>query len=113
MSWHQTLLAKASNYRFAIMIAAAVMVTAILTSISITVYIASGAINIDLSRPGFETVRQDIEDNSETAPFSPTGPIDQSTIDDFNQRLENIKTDLNQMNDFSVEAISDQALNLE
>jgi hypothetical protein len=103
---------KAKHYRFAIMIGGAVALSLILTTISITIYIASGAINIDLSRPDYETVRENVESAEEAVPFSPTGPIDRSVIDDFNRRLNNIRAEIDQMNDFSPEDLSDAALDL-
>jgi hypothetical protein len=99
--------------RFAVMIAAAVLVTIILTTVSITVYVASGAVNIDLSRPEYEKVRESVIEPDETeVPFSTTGLIDADAIDDFTNRIEKLRAELGQMNDFGGDVLSDQALNL-
>jgi hypothetical protein len=103
---------KLSGYRFAIMIAGAVILTIILTSISITIYISSGAINIDLSRPGYESVREETTIEESEPPFDATGPIDKTVADDLNRRLEKIQAHLLEMNSFSGETLSDEALDL-
>jgi hypothetical protein len=106
------LLEKIQNYQFAAMICAAVGLTAILTTISIFIYVSSGAINIDLSRPGYEKIRgETLADDSE-AQFLPSGPIDEDVLSDINNRLENLQTKLNSMNNFSSDVISDEALYL-
>jgi hypothetical protein len=103
---------KLAPYRFAIMIAGVALLASALTAISITVYIASGAINIDLSRPDYESVRSDVVSNENEPPFGASGPVDKSVIDDLSRRLDNIQTELSGMNDFSGESLSDEILNL-
>jgi hypothetical protein len=103
---------KLGNYRFAIMIAAVVVLVLVFTGVSITIYIASGAVNIDLSRPGYESVRAETAIDETEAPFDSAGPINKSVADDLNRRLENVQTGLAEMNNFSGEALSDEALDL-
>jgi hypothetical protein len=100
------------RYQFAAMITAAVLLTAILTTISIWVYVSSGAINIDLSRPGYEKIRADTLAETPETQFLATGPIDKTAVDDFNARLETLQTELGSMNNFSNDVMSDEALGI-
>ncbi|MDR1196742.1 MAG: hypothetical protein LBL08_00485 [Candidatus Nomurabacteria bacterium] len=109
---NQRLLEIVRNNRFAFMIGGVSLVTLVLTIISTTIYVSSGAINIDLSRPGYETVRDDTENEAPVNEFSPSGPIDKETVEDFNQRLSQIQSETAKMNNFSADALSDEALNL-
>jgi hypothetical protein len=103
-----------AGYRFAAMIIAAAAIALLLTSISITIYISSGAINVDLSRPGYEKVREDTSGDIEPEePFPSSGPIDDSVRVDLLRRFDNLQADLNQMNDFGGDALSDKSLELE
>lgn len=105
-------IAKLSNYKFALMITMSVIVALVLSGISVFVYVATGAINIDLSRPGYEKNREDTAYDEDEVPFSNSGPINKEVVDDFNQRLEKMQSELGGMNNFSSDAMSDEALGL-
>jgi hypothetical protein len=100
------------RYQFAAMIVAAVLLTALMTTISIGVYVSSGAINIDLSRPGYEKIRAETSSEVSESQFLSSGPIDRAAVDDFNARLEALQTELSSMNNFSNDVISDEALGI-
>lgn len=105
-------ISKLGNYKFALMITIAVAVAVVLSGISILVYVWTGAINIDLSRPGYEKNREETAyDNNET-PFANSGPINKEVVEDFNQRLDKLQNGLSEMNNFSSDAMSDEALGL-
>lgn len=103
---------KLKNYKFALMITMAVTIAVALSGISVYVYVSTGAINIDLSRPGYEKNREETAYDEEDTPFSSSGPINEEAINDFNQRLEKIQNELGEMNNFSTDAMSDEALGL-
>ncbi|GHU08074.1 hypothetical protein FACS189431_3670 [Alphaproteobacteria bacterium] len=110
----QKVLELVARYRFAVMIILATAIALLLTSISITIYISSGAINVDLSRPGYEKVREDTAGDVEVeAPFPSSGPVDDSVRMDLLRRLDNLQADLDQMNDFGGDTLSDKSLELE
>lgn len=106
------LIAKLSNYKFVLMITIVTLAAIILSGLSIYIYISTGAVNIDLSRPGYEKNREDTAYNEDEIPFSNSGPINNEVVDDFNQRIEKLQNELAGMNNFSAEAMSDEALGL-
>ena len=102
------------KHYFMAMIMIVVIVSLSLTAVSVTIYVRSGAIYIDLSRPGFENVRGETTVKEETEkPFESSGPLNQEVIDDFSRRLEKLQSEMSQMNAFSNDTISDKALRLE
>jgi len=103
---------KLKNYRFALMVTLAVVVAVVLSGASLVLYVASGAINIDLSRPGYEENRKDTAYEEDESPFSSSGPITTETIEDFTKRLQKLQSELHGMNNFSADAMSDEALGL-
>jgi hypothetical protein len=110
----QNLVGLIQRHQLAFLIIAAVITTLILTTISIYIYVLSGAINIDLSRPGYESVRQDTSDESSGVdPFSSSGKIDDEVRTNFLHRLEVIQNNTKQMNDFGGDSLSDKSLDLE
>lgn len=100
-------------HQFPAMLTAVLLVTALLTLLNIVIYTRSGTVNIDLSRPGYETARQNVSENVTETDFAPNGPITKEVRDDFIERLEKLQTEMSQMNDFAGDSLSDKALNLE
>ena len=103
---------KLANHKFALMVTIAVTLAVVLSGISVSIYVWTGAINIDLSRPGYEKNRVDTAYDENETPFSNSGPINAGVIEDFNKRLDKIQAELNGMNNFSADAMSDDALGL-
>ncbi len=91
----------------------ALIIASTLTGVSLWLYQVSGTARLDLSRPGYEKVREDVKDSSDsTKPFSPTGKLDDAAISDFRSRYDDIKTRLDQMNGYDNEVMSDENLGL-
>jgi hypothetical protein len=74
------------QHRFLLLIAATIVVAIILVSISLFIYKASGASQLDLSRPGYIGVSKEATNNeSDFTDFSDTGPVNKSTMTQFKQ----------------------------
>lgn len=91
----------------------AIIIALILTSISMTLYFVSGTSKLDLSRPGYESARDQIRrSNSSDQNFSSNGDIDSSVIKDFLKKYDNESGDLKQYSSFSEDILSDEQLGL-
>jgi hypothetical protein len=106
------ILEKISRYQFVAMIALAVLIAMVSTIASIWVYTSSGAINLDLSRPGYEDIREETYATEPKTQFQSSGPIDKNAIEDFNSRIEDLQNEINSMNNFSGDVMSDEALGI-
>lgn len=94
-------------------IMSAVLVTILMTGVSLWLYKASGAAKLDLSRPGYEDARAEVEDdNNGTKPFSPTGELNDEAIKDFRNRYGDIKNKLDKTNNYDESDINDDNLGL-
>ena len=90
----------------------ALAITVAMTVVGLEIYDSSGAIKLDLSRPGYEKVRQDIQKSDPTqTKFQPSGNLDDAAMTDFNSRLDKLQLDLKNSGNFG-SSISDQSLNL-
>jgi len=100
------------GHQLASFIAAALIVAGVMTAVSLQLYARSGAQRLDLSRPGYEQVRQDVNSAKEEPNFSASGALDAAAIKDFDSRLATAQNNLDQMGDFSGEVFSDENLGL-
>ena len=73
-----------ARHQFATMITAAVFITVALVSLSLSMYRSSGAIQLDLSRPGYVNVRDKAaKSDVDFQNYSSTGEINQASISEF------------------------------
>ncbi len=101
------------THQLLFLVLGALTITVILTSVSMHLYVSSGASKLDLSRPGYEKVRENVTQNpTDEKPYSTTGPLDATAIQDFDNRYNRQRAEMNDLGDFGSDALSDSALNL-
>lgn len=72
-----------SQHRFLLLIAATIVTSIILVSISLVIYNVSGSAQLDLSRPGYQSVSDKVDRSDEITEYSSFGPLNKSTINEF------------------------------
>jgi len=78
------------RHRFSLMILSSLVITMVLVVISMYVYDNSGAAQVDLSRPGYISVRsQAVTNNADFQNYSSTGEVNQETISEFQSLFVN------------------------
>lgn len=83
-----------------------------MTWISLEIYKHSDAIKLDMSRPGYEKVRKQVEKSSDDQPFDSGGPIDSKAINDFESRMTKYQKELNSLGNYDSSTIDDSNLGL-
>ena len=111
MSW-QRFSEFAKRHRLAYGIASAIGLGLLLTVISMSLYISSGASRLDLSRPGYEKARADVVETQEDDTFSATGPMNVETIDEFQKLYSAHRTTLSALDNFESTVMDDTQLRL-
>jgi hypothetical protein len=77
------------------------------------IYSNSGAAQLDLSRPGYVSVRsQAVTGSSEMKYYSNTGLIDQSTIDEFQLLFDEQAKKISTVDAFGTDPLSAKALGI-
>lgn len=88
------------------------LVSILLTVISMALYVSSGASRLDLSRPGYERVRSNLQNDTEESRFSATGPMNQGVVNDFQARFSKHRETLGKLDSFGTGAIEDAELQI-
>lgn len=81
-----------------------------MTGVSLTLYRASGAIKLDMSRPGYEKMRKAVEDSNDDKPFASSGNLDREALRDFDDRVKKLQDDLDKLGDYDSADVSDEDL---
>lgn len=96
----------------AIFITLSLIVASALVSVSMFIYVASGASLLDLSRPSYKSVRTEVKDEQFEG-FSASGDVTKETLDKFNELYQRQITPVTGDDAFSGESLSDAALGID
>ncbi|MDT4832777.1 hypothetical protein FQZ97_663450 [compost metagenome] len=102
-----------SQHRFLIMIGGAVIISLFLVGVGLALYSSSGAAQLDLSRPGYATVRSEATKSADKYEgFSATGPIDQAALEQFRKLFEEQSSSATNFDAFANDVLTDSALKI-
>ena len=71
------------KHRLSLLLALSVLGALILTVVSVFLYYNSGAAQLDLSRPGYRSVSDKVDQVDEIDTYNASGPVNKETIDAF------------------------------
>ena len=107
------LMTRWQRHRFLLLIAFVIVVSCILVVIAMSLYNSSGAAQVDLSRPGYQSVRSEASrdkgfDNS----FRSTGELDAKAFGDFFEMYDSRAKKVTGGDSYDPEALTDESLQL-
>lgn len=71
------------EHRFMLLIIGTLIIATILVFISIYIYKVSGSAQLDLSRPGYQSVSDKVDRTDPVTDYSAFGPVNKDTVNDF------------------------------
>lgn len=98
------------RYKIVIALSLAVALAVVMTLISLSLYVRDGVSSLDLSRPGYEAARKQVEQTDKSDEFDATGPVNPGVINEFDKLYEKQKRSLNATDDFGNQNLSDDNL---
>lgn len=102
-----------SRHRYFLLIFLTIIMALILTVVSMIIYYRSGALQLDLSRPGYSSVAPKVSnDENSFSDFSATGGIDAATIKQFQSLYSTQATNAKEVDAFNGDPLSPSALGL-
>lgn len=101
------------DHQFACFVIACISIAIVMTLISLELYKKSDAIKLDMSRPGYEKVRKEVEKSSDDHPYDSSGPLDQAAIKDFESRMSKYKNELQKLGTYDSSILDDDNLGIQ
>lgn len=103
-----------SQHRFLIMIGSSVAISLFLVGVGLALYSSSGAAQLDLSRPGYATVRSEATKTADKYDgFSANGPIDQESLKQFRELFDKQSSSATSFDAFANDVLSESALKID
>lgn len=100
------------QHKFMVLVGMTIIVALALVSVSLWLYNSSGAAQLDLSRPGYQDVRDQAKQSKDFTGFSSTGAIDKEALDEFRRLYDEQLEEATAVESFGGDVMSDEALGL-
>ncbi|HCR55396.1 TPA: hypothetical protein DIV49_00320 [Candidatus Saccharibacteria bacterium] len=101
------------NHQFTSMIAGVIVLSLFFVYVALSLYRTSGAIQLDLSRPGYDQARKEAErTKSNFEGFSPEGEINKKSLSVFDELYSEKQQEAQSIDAFSGDVLSDESLRL-
>jgi hypothetical protein len=103
-----------AQHRFITLVGIAIVIAVFLVGVSLALYASSGTAQLDLSRPGYVSVRDQASKTDETFDgFSSSGAIDKTTLEQFRRLYAEQSKKATSVDSFGGAVMSDQALSID
>lgn len=74
-----------SRHKFIAMILLSVGAAMLLVAVALGLYVSSGTEQLDLSRPGYASIRKQAQNTDSFQGFNASGPVDKAALDEFDK----------------------------
>lgn len=101
------------RHRFVVLIGLTIVISLFLVSVALALYASSGAAQLDLSRPGYKSVRDKASRSDSFEGFSASGPVDQDTLDKFKALYDSQSKNATNYDSFGGDVMSDKTLSID
>lgn len=99
-----------ARHRFMLVVAITIVVSLILTIISLVMYNVSGTAQLDLSRPGYQSVSDQVETDKGLTEYSAFGPVNKTTVDEFTKLYDEQATKAKAVDAFNGDPLNPEVL---
>ena len=100
------------QHRFFLLIAGVIFIALFLVSVSLSLYNSSGAAQLDLSRPGYQAVRDQASRDTVTRSFSASGALNDKALDSFSEMYKEQAGKITSVDSYDEAALSEDSLQL-
>jgi len=102
-----------SKHRFMVLVGMTILISLFLVSVALALYASSGAAQLDLSRPGYQSVRNQAGHSTSFDGFPATGVLDKKAIDEFRSLYDKQAEKATNVDSFSGNAMNEQTLSID
>ena len=101
------------QHRFMALIGGTILTAMFLVGVALALYASSGAAQLDLSRPGYKSVRNQAVRSDSFNGFPATGAITDQTLSDFRKMYDEQAKKATNFNSFGGGPMTDEALSID
>jgi len=106
-------LTRLQQHRFLVMLVIAIAIALFLVGVAMALYNSSGAAQLDLSRPGYQSVRDQAVSTDTFDSFPASGTLDEEALNQFRELYKTEAEEATQVDAFGGDVMSDKALSID
>lgn len=106
-------LGKWQQHKFMLLVGITIVISLFLVSVSMALYSSSGAAQLDLSRPGYQAVREQVSAPENFDGYSATGSMDKAALDEFRRLYDEKAKEATAVDGFGGKVMADDALSID
>lgn len=99
-----------ARHRLSLLLIITVSIALVMTTISVIIYNTSGAAQLDLSRPGYQSVSDQVETKDTIDTYSSSGPVNTNTINEFMKLYDEQATKVKAVDAFNGDPLNPEVL---
>lgn len=100
------------RHRFFALIVCVLLISFAFVCVSLSLYNSSGAAQVDLSRPGYQSIQSEATRGTVEDSFSATGKLDEKAFNEFNSQYDNHLKRITGVDSFDPQALDVNGLQL-
>lgn len=101
------------RHQLLVFISVSIVIALLLVLVSMALYVSSGAAQLDLSRPGYQSVQDKLDQTDTFESFPSAGPVTSKTVDEFLKLYDKQVRPVDNIEVFSPNALDEQALGID
>jgi hypothetical protein len=101
------------RHKFLVLVGGTIVVSLFLVSVALSLYNSSGAAQLDLSRPGYQSVRQQAAKSDDFSSYAGTGPINDKALTQFRQLYMSQAEQSSALDSFGGDVMSNKSLSID
>ena len=101
------------RHKFLVLVGITILISLFLVSVALNLYTSSGAAQLDLSRPGYQSVIGQVRKTDDFGGFAGIGPIDAESLSQFRSLYSTQSAQASAVDSFGGDVMSDQALSID
>ncbi len=105
-------LSRWERHKFMVLVGLTIIISLFLVMVSLRLYGSSGAAQLDLSRPGYQSVREQASRPVDFTSFPSTGPLNKEALDKFRILYDEQVKEATAVDSYGGDVMSDTALGL-
>jgi hypothetical protein len=113
LTYETTTIDRFRRHRFVWLVTGTILIALFLVSVALALYASSGAAQLDLSRPGYNSVRQQAGRSDAFDGFPTSGALDSAAVDQFRSLYDTQAEKATNVDSFAGNVMGDQVLSID
>jgi len=102
-----------ARHRFMMLVSITILISLFLVSVALALYASSGAAQLDLTRPGYQSIRNQAGHSTSFTGFSASGPLNKETVGEFRTLYDKQAEKATNVDSFAGAAMEEQTLSID